>query len=58
MFRIRRFLARQDGAVTVDFVVLTAAVIGMVMVIIFPFMSGTTDFAERLAALTATYTPK
>jgi Flp pilus assembly pilin Flp len=43
---VRRFLAREDGAVTVDWVVLTAAVIGMGMLMLIPVATGTESLSE------------
>ena len=37
------FLRREDGAVTVDWVILSAAVIGMVMVVLIPVALSTTS---------------
>jgi hypothetical protein len=44
----QRFLAKQDGAVTVDWVVLTAAVVGLALIVI-NFMTPTVfDAAGRV----------
>lgn len=46
MRKIARFLREDAGAVTVDWVVLTAAVVGLAWVALRPIFSGTTDVAS------------
>jgi hypothetical protein len=45
----RRFVASAAGAVTVDWLVLAAAVIGMVMIFLDPIATGTETLAESVA---------
>lgn len=45
------FFAAEDGAVTVDWVVLTAAVVGMAIMVVTPIASETESMTEN----TATY---
>lgn len=50
MTKLTLFLIRKDeGAVTVDWVVLSAAVIGMVMVVLVPFALSTTSSTHEIA---------
>ncbi|MFN3643388.1 MAG: hypothetical protein ACK4TB_10760 [Gemmobacter sp.] len=44
----RRFLRSDLGAVTVDWVVLTAAVIGMAMLVLMPVALGTETLADSV----------
>lgn len=46
---LRDFLAREDGAVTVDWVVLTAAVVGLGFSVILVFANGNTTLADNLS---------
>jgi Flp pilus assembly pilin Flp len=50
---IWRFWKDQDGAVTVDWVVLTAAVIGLGMVVLMPVAFATTSATNGVAAYVA-----
>jgi len=50
MSTLRNFLNDEDGAVTVDFVVLTAAICLLGFVVIFLFSDGATDLANRIQA--------
>ena len=43
--RILRFFANEDGAVTVDWVVLTGAVVGIGLSVILSVSNGATDYA-------------
>jgi Flp pilus assembly pilin Flp len=58
---ISRFLSQEDGAVTVDWVVLTAAIVGMGAVVISTVAGGALDHSTGLGAhllaeeLTTTY---
>ena len=54
--RITKFFFDDDGAVTVDWVVLTAFIIGMTLVIIAGIMAAATDPAESLGAWLTTET--
>ncbi len=45
------FLAGEDGAVTVDFVVLTAGVIGLAMLFILPVLGEAVNWGEAIAVL-------
>ncbi|MDO9525117.1 MAG: hypothetical protein Q7J57_06180 [Gemmobacter sp.] len=52
MDRFRIFLTSDDdGAVTVDFVVLTAGVIGLCMLFILPVLSESVNWGEAIATL-------
>jgi Flp pilus assembly pilin Flp len=52
MTRIARtFLKNDDGAVTVDFVVLTAGVIGLCMLFILPVLAESVSWGEAIAVL-------
>lgn len=56
----RNFCLQEDGAVTVDFVVLTAAVIGLGLGVILTISNGATDYSgsvgNYLTAQTVTTT--
>ena len=45
----RRFVRREDGAITVDWVVLSAAVIGMGMVVLVPIAFSTESSTQGVA---------
>lgn len=47
----RTFLKDDDGAVTVDFVVLTAGVIGLCMLFILPVLAEAVSWGEAIAVL-------
>lgn len=47
---ITKFAKDSDGAVTVDWVVMTAAVVGLALTVIFTVQDAATDPAESLAA--------
>jgi len=47
--RVKNFLSREDGAVTVDWVVLTAAVVGLLAAGYGMMRSGTTDLSEGVS---------
>ena len=47
---IRRFLHEERGAVTIDWVVLTAAIIGIGMLLLGPIALGTGTLAEMVGA--------
>lgn len=46
---ITRFLRREDGAVTVDWVVLSAAIIGLGMVVLIPVAFSTESSTREIA---------
>jgi hypothetical protein len=58
---IKHFLSREDGAVTVDWVVLTAAIVGMGFAVLSSIAGGALDHSTGLGAhldsrpLTTTY---
>lgn len=52
--RWKTFLTREDGAVTVDFVVLTAGVIGLAMLFILPVLGEAVNWGEAIAVLATT----
>lgn len=45
---IKTFKADEDGAVTVDWVVLTAAIVGLGMAVMLSVRTGATDLAGRI----------
>ncbi|MFN3292888.1 MAG: hypothetical protein ACK4S2_05555 [Gemmobacter sp.] len=47
----KSFLSREDGAVTVDFVVLTAGVIGLAMLFILPVLAEAVNWGQAIADL-------
>ncbi len=49
-FVIRKFVRDQDGAVTVDWVVLTGAIIGLSLAVIGSIQGGALDQANGLGA--------
>jgi len=51
-----RFAKAEDGAVTVDWVVLTAAIVGLGIAVITTIAAGATDQATGLGALLQTKT--
>ena len=48
---IKAFARNEDGAVTVDFVVLTAGVIGLCMLFIIPVLSEAVNWGEAIGDL-------
>ena len=48
--RLKTFCQQEDGAVTVDWVVLTAFLVGMTLIIIAGIMEAATDPADSLGA--------
>ncbi|MEK0162573.1 hypothetical protein VWZ88_15445 [Phaeobacter sp. JH20_36] len=50
MNRFKHFIAKDDGAVTVDWVVLTAAIVGLVVLIAASMEDGALGLADLLAA--------
>ena len=49
-FKIMNFLKDEDGAVTVDWVVLTAAVCGLALAAMFSVFNGTQVFGDSVEA--------
>lgn len=49
MERISRFLRKEDGAITVDWVVLSAAIIGLGMVVLIPIAYSTESSTQQIA---------
>ena len=52
---LTRFVSDDDGAVTVDWVVLTAGVIGMALVVIGGIQNAATDPADSVGTALANY---
>ena len=50
MVCFKRFIESEDGAVTVDWVVLTAAIIGFGLVVIMSVSGGATNVSDSLGA--------
>lgn len=51
---IKNFRADEDGAVTVDWVVLTAAIVGLAIAVLASVRGGTTDIAEAIGTSLST----
>lgn len=49
MGQLTKFLGREDGAITVDWVVLSAAVIGLGMVVLIPIAFSTESSTAKVA---------
>jgi Flp pilus assembly pilin Flp len=45
----RRFARANDGAVTVDWVVLTAAIVGLAIAVLSTVKTGSNDLADRIS---------
>lgn len=54
---IQQFIHSEDGAITVDWVVLTAALIGLGLVVITLISTGTTDVSSGVGASLSAATP-
>ena len=52
--RLARFAADDSGAITVDWVVLTAAVVGMVSAIFVTLGNDTADYSEKVGSAMST----
>lgn len=50
---IRRFVTNEEGAVTVDWVVLTAAIVGLATAIILLVQGGASDLATSISSALA-----
>lgn len=57
MNTLKNFIHSEDGAVTVDWVVLTAAIIGLGLVVITLIASGTTNVSTGVGASLSAATP-
>lgn len=53
---IKRFFNKEDGAITVDWVVLTALIIGLSAALILAIRSGTNDFGGNVNTALTTST--
>ena len=57
---MKRFLEKiihdEEGAVTVDWVVLTAAIVGLVVLIIASMQNSTVDLSERVSGFLSNWT--
>ena len=42
-----KFLRQEDGAVTVDWVVLTAAIVGLGLIVVLPIVVGTDSMSQK-----------
>lgn len=49
MNRVRQFQSQEDGAITVDWVVLSAATIGLGMVVLIPIAFSTESSTDKIA---------
>ena len=54
---IKQFIQSEDGAVTVDWVVLTAAIIGLGLVVLTLIAAGTTNVSSGVGASLSSATP-
>ncbi len=54
VLKIKQFFASEDGAVTVDWVVLTAATVGLGIAVITSVASGATDYATGVGGYLST----
>lgn len=54
--KIKTFKADEDGAVTVDWVVLTAAIVGLGIAVLTSVSGGTTSLADRISGELSTMT--
>ncbi|MCV2880518.1 hypothetical protein [Actibacterium sp. XHP0104] len=54
---LKNFLHDQTGAVTVDWVVLTAAVVGLAFSLVYIFADGNTTLADSMSGKVAAITP-
>lgn len=56
---LNTFVTSEDGAITVDWVVLTAAIIGLALIVVIPVLQGADgashDIADYIASLNAGY---
>ncbi len=53
---VKRFQKDEDGAVTVDWVVLTAAIVGLGIAVLTSVSGGTTSLADKISSNLATMT--
>ena len=47
---VKKFHAEEDGAVTVDWVVLTAAIVGLGIAVLTSVSGGTTSLADKISS--------
>lgn len=52
----RTFAKREDGAVTVDWIVLTAAVVGLAVMIAIAMQDGTVSLGDKVAGFMSNWT--
>ncbi len=57
MTKFKSFLQSEDGAVTVDWVVLTAAIVSLAVVAIFAIQGPTDDVGDGVGDYLTSYTP-
>ncbi|NNE86701.1 MAG: hypothetical protein HKN27_01385 [Silicimonas sp.] len=57
MTKVMQFLNAEDGAITVDWVVLTAAIIGLGLVVVTIIAAGTTNVSSGVGASLNDATP-
>ncbi|MGR3321670.1 MAG: Flp family type IVb pilin [Pseudooceanicola sp.] len=57
MKRLAKFLRREEGAVTVDWVVLCALVVGLTVIVVTQMQTGTTGLTENTSTYMATRAP-
>ncbi|KIN60274.1 hypothetical protein Z945_1242 [Sulfitobacter noctilucae] len=55
--KIKNFFSAEEGAVTVDWVVLTAAVVGLAVTVIFAIQGPTDDVGDGVGNYLSGYTP-
>ncbi len=54
--RLKEFFRNEDGAVTVDWVVLTAAIVGLGVAVVASVRSATTTLGEKISTAVAEQT--
>jgi Flp pilus assembly pilin Flp len=52
---LRKFIRNEHGAVTVDWVVLTAAIVGLAVLISLAMQSGAVDLADKVATFMSSW---
>jgi Flp pilus assembly pilin Flp len=53
---LKKFIRSEHGAVTVDWVVLTAAIVGLAVLISLAMQSGAVDLGDKVAAFMSNWT--
>ncbi len=53
---LKTFFETDDGAVTVDWIVLTAAIVGLVVVIAVAMQTGAVSLGDKVASFMSTWT--